>query len=63
MFNGLVTSGWEWVSLGTYTLNKGAHTLSIGYREDGATLDKISISDYPLAPPGTGQPANNICGP
>jgi tetratricopeptide (TPR) repeat protein len=61
MLNGLVTSGWEWVSFGTYTLAKGAHTLTIGYREDGATLDKISISDYPLAPPEMGQPAENIC--
>jgi tetratricopeptide (TPR) repeat protein len=63
MLNNLVTSGWEWVSLGTYALRKGAHPLTIGYREDGATLDKISISDYLLAPPGMGQPAEKICDP
>jgi hypothetical protein len=63
MLNGLVTTGWDWVNFGTYTLAAGPHTVYIGYREDGAELDKISISDYPFAPKGLGQPAANLCGP
>ncbi len=61
MLNGLVTSGWQWVSFATYTLTPGPHTLYIGYREDGAELDKVSISTYPFAPQGMGQPAGNLC--
>jgi hypothetical protein len=61
MVNGLGTSGWQWVSFGSHNLTAGPHVLTIGFREDGAKLDKISISDFPFAPQGTGQPAENIC--
>jgi len=61
MYNDLGTAGWDWKSLGSYALSAGLHTLSIGYREDGAKLDKISISDYPSAPSGMGQAAQTLC--
>ena len=59
MHNGLGTSGWEWKRLTNVTLSAGDHTLTIGYREDGAQLDKISISNYPYAPQGMGDEAHN----
>jgi len=57
MFNGLGTTGWEWQRLTHVPLDAGNHTLTIGYREDGAQLDKICISNYPSAPQGMGQEA------
>lgn len=50
MFNGLATNGWEWKNLNEYPLTKGDHVLSIAYRENGALLDKICISNYTEAP-------------
>ncbi len=61
LLNGLGTTGWQWVSFGPYDLTAGSHNFSIAYRENGATLDKISISDYPFAPSGLGVPAQIIC--
>jgi hypothetical protein len=61
MLNGLATSGWQWQPFGTYNLTAGAHTLTIGHRENGALLDKIGISDYPFAPQGLSAPAGNLC--
>jgi lysophospholipase L1-like esterase len=61
MKNGLVTSGWAWVSLGSYVLSAGEHTLTIAYRENGAKMDKISISNNIYAPAGMGEEAENIC--
>ena len=54
MVNQLFTSGWEWKLLESYTLNAGNHTLTIGYREDGAKLDKIRISNLATEPSGMG---------
>ena len=48
--NGLGTSGWTWIKLDRYQLEAGEHTLTIAYREDGAMLDKISISNDLYAP-------------
>jgi hypothetical protein len=59
MLNGLGTSVWEWKRLTNVTLSAGAHTLTIGYREDGAQLDKICISNHPYAPQGMGDEAHN----
>jgi hypothetical protein len=61
MLNGLGTSGWGWVNFGTPTLTAGAHTLTIGYREDGALLDKILVSDYQFGPTGMGPEAAIVC--
>jgi lysophospholipase L1-like esterase len=61
MNNGLVTSGWEWKKFNDYMLSESEHTLTIAYREDGAKLDKICISNYPYAPLGMGAEAENIC--
>ncbi len=53
MFNGMGTSGWEWKKLTNCILEEGGHTISFGYREDGAKLDKISISNNLYAPDDT----------
>lgn len=54
MFNGLGTSGWQWLNLNSYSLTSGEHTLTITYREDGAKLDKICIADFSKPPTGMG---------
>jgi len=61
MLNGLPNGTWTWANFGTFNLAAGAHTLYIGYREDGARLDKISVSDYQFTPSGTGDPAAVLC--
>jgi len=61
MYNGLVTSGWEWKNLDEFELIEGTHTLTIGYREDGAKLDKICLSNSESAPLGMGDEAENLC--
>lgn len=61
LYNGLVTSGWQWVKLDDYSLRRRDRVLSIGYREDGALLDKIAISNVDAAPQGMGGEAVNIC--
>ena len=58
--NGLGTSGWSWVTLDKFPLKSGEHALTICYREDGAKLDKISISNDSCPPEGMGEPAANI---
>jgi hypothetical protein len=63
MSNGLETSGWQWTTLNKYSLTAGEHTLTMGYREDGAKLDKISISNDAYAPEGMGKDAENTCDP
>ncbi|MCX7797639.1 MAG: GDSL-type esterase/lipase family protein [Melioribacter sp.] len=52
--NGLKTNGWEWKKLNSYFLTKGNHTLKVSYREDGACLDKMCITNDPFPPTGTG---------
>ncbi|MEJ2543337.1 MAG: GDSL-type esterase/lipase family protein [Calditrichaceae bacterium] len=61
MKNGLVTSGWAWTNLGEFALTEGEHTLTIAYREDGALLDKIAITNNLYAPSGLGEEAENLC--
>ncbi|OFX57757.1 MAG: hypothetical protein A2066_14340 [Bacteroidetes bacterium GWB2_41_8] len=53
--NGLTTIGWAWVKITSFVLTKGQHKITIGYREDGAMLDKICISSYGTAPTGMGE--------
>jgi lysophospholipase L1-like esterase len=54
MCNGLGTSGWQWLQLLSYDIKAGSHTLTIAYREDGALLDKLCISNYNSMPKGMG---------
>jgi len=54
MCNGLVTSGWAWMKLVSANLSKGNHKLIIGYREDGACMDKLCISNDAIIPTGMG---------
>ena len=61
MDNGLVTSGWQWLKFNDYTLTAGDHILTIAYREDGAELDKICITNSGIAPTGMGKDAENLC--
>jgi hypothetical protein len=63
MHNGLVTNGWEWVKLEDINLTSGDHTLTIGYREDGAKLDKLVVANYPIPADGMGEQAENLCDP
>lgn len=63
MCNGLATSGWQWLTLNNYVLTAGNHTLTITYREDGAKMDKLCISNYSVAPLEKGDVAENICVP
>jgi (4-O-methyl)-D-glucuronate---lignin esterase len=61
MANGLGTSGWQWGRINNYLLKAGEHTLTIAYRENGAKLDKICISDFIDPPEGLGDKAENDC--
>lgn len=63
MLDGLTTSGWAWLKLTSVYLQKGQHKLTFAYRENGAQLDKIYITDYSAAPTGMGEVALNICTP
>ncbi len=60
VLNGLATRGWEWIKLNNFPLKTGEHILTIAYREDGAKIDKISISNDRYSPQGMGEPAMNI---
>jgi hypothetical protein len=53
--DGLTTSGWAWLKITSLVLTKGSHKITIGYREDGAMLDKICISSFGTAPTGFGE--------
>lgn len=54
---------WTWIqNPTTFSLaTTGSHTLTIGYREDGAKLDKIYLTIAGDTPSGTGPLAVNIC--
>lgn len=58
--NGLRTFGWDWVKLKNAKLNKGEHTLTIAYREDGALIDKIGVTTYVFEPTDLGGDAINL---
>lgn len=46
MWNGIDAPVWQWHQFGSgFSLAKGTHTLTITYREDGAKLDKLWISN------------------
>jgi hypothetical protein len=62
-FSAQPTIAWQWLQLGAYKLTKGTHTLTIAYGEDGAKMDKISISRQDFTPSETGDVAKNLCSP
>src|SRR5690606_30124659 len=42
------STSWTWAKFSsTYNLSQGVHTLTIGYREDGAKLDKLWLTHFP----------------
>ncbi len=43
--NGLAGKDWQWGRLTSATLSPGEHTLTVTYREDGAKLDKVLITN------------------
>ena len=59
--NGLRTTGWDWVKLTRTDLKAGNHTMTLTYREDGASIDKIGITTYIYGPTKLGDEAVNIC--
>ena len=64
MWNNITSSSsWTWASSQSYSLNSGAHSLTIGYREDGTKLDKLYITNSFDAPVGMGEEAENLCDP
>jgi hypothetical protein len=63
MWNNWWTTSWAWKQFpNTFNLNAGNHTLTFAFREDGAQLDKLSLSTSSTAPTGTGSPASNCSG-
>lgn len=45
MWNGISAPAWQWHRFTSgFSLSKGSHTLTIGFREDGAKLDKLWLT-------------------
>ncbi|MCW3786713.1 GDSL-type esterase/lipase family protein [Plebeiibacterium sediminum] len=62
MWNGISAPSWKWVNYpSTFYLAEGEHTLTIAYREDGAFLDKLWITNNPTTILDLGGTATN-CG-
>ncbi|MGE4434183.1 MAG: nucleoside hydrolase-like domain-containing protein [Bacteroidales bacterium] len=60
MWNNIASlSSWIWVSGASYTLEAGENIFTVGFREDGAKLDKLYLTTSSDTPSGEGQPANN----
>ncbi|MBN1463785.1 MAG: T9SS type A sorting domain-containing protein [Paludibacteraceae bacterium] len=60
MWNGILATTWQWHRFTSgFSLSKGTHTLTIGYREDGAKLDKIWIANSNADLLDEGTPAAN----
>ncbi|HKK61266.1 MAG TPA: T9SS type A sorting domain-containing protein [Bacteroidales bacterium] len=61
MWNNIAPSTeWTWDRFSsTYNLTKGKHTLTIGYREDGALLDKLWLTNFETEISGEGPVADN----
>lgn len=63
MWNNWWTTAWTWRPFpNTFNLNAGNHTLTFAFREDGAQLDKLSLSTSATLPTGTGSAASNCSG-
>ena len=61
-WNGIpISSSWQWNQCPrTYTMLEGKHTLYIGYREDGAKLDKLMFSCIGTEPEGMGSDVTSV---
>lgn len=61
MWNNIpVATAWAWAQYPTpFNLSAGNHTLVFGYREDGAQLDKVYITNGTDTPSGTGGTPSN----
>ena len=57
------STSWIWDTSQSYNLNPGTHILSVAYREDGAKLDKLYITNSSNTPVGMGEDAVNLCDP
>ncbi len=53
------SSSWTWASGQSYSLNSGAHSLKVGYCEDGTKLDKLYLTKSGSTPAGEGETAGN----
>ncbi len=56
------STSWTWDDVQSFSLSSGNHTLTIAYREDGAQLDKIYLTNSGQTPSGTGSAATNCSG-
>jgi lysophospholipase L1-like esterase len=60
MWNGISAPAWQWHRFpSTFNLTKGTNTLTIGYREDGAKLDKLWITPIQADLKDIGSAADN----
>ena len=71
-WNDLLRDGFEWrrlydsdanADLVSFELSEGANTLDIAIREDGASIDKIYLTNAGNIPTGLGPQATNCTGP
>jgi lysophospholipase L1-like esterase len=63
MWNGISAPSWQWHRYTSgFSLSKGTHTLTIGYREDGAKLDKLWITPISAELLDAGSDASNCNG-
>ncbi len=63
MWNGIApgSTTWTWDEVSVSNLNAGSHTITIAYREDGTSLDKLYLSNTGTTPTGSGTIASNNC--
>ncbi|MGW8316029.1 MAG: sialate O-acetylesterase, partial [Bacteroidales bacterium] len=63
MVEDLATNGWQWLSMKSYELTAGAHSLSIGFGEYGTLFDKIAIKNSTITPEGIEDETTVVCTP
>ena len=60
MWNNISAATWQWIQFNSgFSLNTGMNTLTVGYREDGARLDKIWITKASGNITNDGSPSTN----
>ncbi len=63
LIDNLTTEGWQWLEIGSYQLNAGEHTIQVGTRENGTSMDKLVIKNSQIPPVDFGEEAFNTCIP